>query len=91
MVGDWQTAQLAGLTAARVFLRGFLQVSLVAANTRAIAQLHYEHAFVLSTLISLVWWSNSSGQREQFRGAGTIYAFGAAVGTVVGMWAVSRG
>jgi hypothetical protein len=33
-----------------------------------------------------VWWANSSAQREQFKGAGVVYAFGAACGTVLGMW-----
>ena len=43
-------------------------------------------AFLIGGIISAVWWSNSSAKREQFAGAGAVYAFGAAVGTVVGMW-----
>jgi hypothetical protein len=71
---------------ARTFLRGFLLVALVAANTRQVASGRYLGAFIVGGLISLVWWSNSSAKREQFTGAGVLYAFGAAVGTVTGMY-----
>ena len=74
----------------RTFLRGFVLVALVAANTRQIAQGRYIGAFIVGGLISFVWWSNSSAKREQFTGAGAVYAFGAAVGTVAGMWLGSR-
>lgn len=70
----------------RVFLRGFVLVTLVAANTRQIASGRYVGAFIVGGLISAVWWANSSSQRESFAGAGALYAFGAAVGTVFGMW-----
>ena len=70
----------------RTFLRGFVLVALVAANTRQIAQGHYLGAFIVGGLISAVWWSNSSAKREQFTGAGALYALGAAMGTVVGMY-----
>ena len=69
-----------------MFLRGFLLVALVAANTRQIANGRYLGAFVVGGLISAVWWSNSSAKREQFSGAGVLYALGAAVGTVTGMY-----
>lgn len=78
------------MTYAYVFLRGFVLVALVAANTRQIAQGHYLGAFLVGGAISAIWWSNSSAKREQFRGAGAVYAFGAAVGTVFGMW-LARG
>jgi hypothetical protein len=70
----------------RVFLRGFVLVTLVAMNTRQVANGRYLGAFLIGGLISLVWWANSSAQREQFKGAGVVYAFGAACGTVLGMW-----
>jgi hypothetical protein len=69
-----------------LFLRGFVMVTLVAANTRQIANGRYAAAFVVGGLISLVWWSNSSKDRPSFRGAGVVYALGAACGTVAGMW-----
>jgi hypothetical protein len=74
------------VSALRVFLRGFVLVSLVAMNTRQVASGRYLGAFLVGGLISLVWWSNSSAKREQFTGAGPLYALGAAVGTVFGMW-----
>lgn len=72
--------------AIRVFLRGFVLVALVSGNTRQIASGRYVGAFLIGGLISFVWWSNSSSEREKFKGAGAVYALGAAVGTVVGMW-----
>jgi hypothetical protein len=70
----------------RLWLRGFILVSLVAANTRQIAAGHYGGAFLVGGLISAVWWSNSSHKREDATGAGAVYALGAACGTVAGMW-----
>jgi hypothetical protein len=74
------------MTYVRVFLRGFVLVALVALNTRQVAGGRYLGAFVVGGLISLVWWANSSSKREAFKGAGALYAFGAACGTVLGMW-----
>jgi hypothetical protein len=69
-----------------VFLRGFVLVTLVSLNTRQIAHGSYPGAFMVGGMISLVWWQNSSAKREDVRGASLAYAFGAAVGTVLGMW-----
>jgi hypothetical protein len=74
------------VTYARIWLRGFLLVALVAMNTRQVASGQYGGAFICGGLISLVWWSNSSKHREDIQGAGPVYAFGAAVGTITGMW-----
>lgn len=74
----------------RTFLRGFVLVALVAMNTRQVAGGRYLGAFLIGGLISAVWWSNSSAKREQFTGAGAVYAFGAALGTVTGMWLGGR-
>lgn len=71
---------------ARVFTRGFLIVACVALNTRQIAAGNYGGAFVVGAVISGLWWSNSSKKREDVTGAGVAYAFGAACGTVFGMW-----
>ena len=78
------------MTVLRTFLRGFVLVALVSLNTRQVAGGRYVGAFVVGGLISLVWWANSSAKREQFTGAGAVYALGAAVGTVVGMWLGGR-
>lgn len=78
--------QVAWTDYARLFGRGLLQVALVAANTRQIASGRYSGAFIVGGMISLVWWSNSSKNRPDFKGAGLVYALGAASGTVVGMW-----
>ena len=69
---------------ARTFLRGFSLVLLVSANTVQIADRHWVGMGIVGFLISLVWWANSSAQRETYRGAGAVYATGAAVGTLVG-------
>jgi hypothetical protein len=74
----------------RLWLRGFVQVSLVACQTAQIARNHFDGAFVVGWLISFVWWSNSSAKREDVKGAGAVYALGAACGTVVGMWVGSK-
>lgn len=70
----------------RLWIRGFIQVSLVAANTTQVAHGKYAGAFVVGWLISAVWWSNSSGKRPDIPGAGAVYALGASCGTVLGMW-----
>jgi hypothetical protein len=70
----------------RTFMRGFVLVTLVSMNTRQVASGRYLGAFIVGGLISLVWWSNSSAKRESFTGAGALYAFGAACGTVLGIW-----
>jgi hypothetical protein len=69
-----------------LFFRGFLLVALVSMNTRQIANGRYAGAFVIGGLISLCWWWNSAKDRPDFRGAGLVYALGAACGTVTGMW-----
>ena len=74
------------MTGLRTFLRGFVLVALVSLNTRQVASGRYLGAFVIGGLISAVWWSNSSAKRETFTGAAALYAFGAACGTVLGMY-----
>lgn len=70
----------------KLWLRGFLLVALVAANTRQIAAGSYTGAFLVGGLVSLVWWFNSSKDRPDVPCAAWVYACGAASGTVVGMW-----
>lgn len=70
------------------FVLGCLQVTLVAANTRQVARLHYGGAFIIGLSISLLWTWNvkiisalTSTWAIKF-----LYAFGAACGTILGMW-----
>ena len=72
---------------ARVFVRGFVLVALVAANTRQIASGRYVGAFMVGCAISAVWWFNSRcAARSDAPGAGVAYALGAGCGTVAGMF-----
>lgn len=59
-------------------------VTLVAMNTRQISTGHIGAACGVGFLISWLWWSNSSKDRPQVRGAGLAYAAGAACGTALG-------
>lgn len=68
----------------KTFTRGFTLVMLVSANTVQIADRHWTGMWVVGGLISFVWWQNSSATREDYRGAGFVYALGAACGTVCG-------
>lgn len=72
------------MEALRLFLRGVAMVTLVAMNTRQIAAGRIGAATCVGFLISWLWWVNSSKDRPQFRGAGIVYASGAAVGTASG-------
>jgi hypothetical protein len=66
--------------------RGYVMVTLVSLNTIQVAHGRHVAAVGVGFLISLVWWSNSSKKREDVRGAGIVYALGAALGTLTGMW-----
>ena len=68
----------------QTFVRGLVQVTLVACNTRQIASGHIGGAMGVGFLISWVWWSNSSKTRPDVKGAGVTYAAGAACGTALG-------
>lgn len=59
-------------------------VTLVSMNTRQLATGHLSGAIVVGFAISWLWYSNSSRDRDNRRGAGVAYAAGAAVGTFVG-------
>lgn len=74
------------MTHLRLFLRGMAMVTLVACNTRQISKGHIGAATVVGFCISWLWWSNSSKDRPQFRGAGPTYAAGAAAGTFLGFF-----
>ena len=68
----------------RIFLRGLAMVTLVSCNTRQIAAGHIGGAVCVGFLISTLWWSNSSKDRPQVRGAALTYGLGAACGTACG-------
>jgi 4-amino-4-deoxy-L-arabinose transferase-like glycosyltransferase len=70
-----------------LFLRAFVMVTLVAANTRQISQGHYGWALVCGCLISYVWYRNvGKASRDERQIAAIAYALGAGCGTVCGMW-----
>lgn len=74
----------------RLFLRGFLIVSLTSANVVQISRGHYLGAFGVGFGISFFWWGNAHrAAHTTFRCARETYAFGAAAGTLFGMW-ISR-
>jgi hypothetical protein len=66
--------------------RGWLMVSLVSLNSIQIIHQRYASAAVVGFCISWLWWTNSSKHRCETRWAGTVYAMGAAAGTLTGMW-----
>jgi hypothetical protein len=67
--------------------RGFLVVSLVAANTVQVAGHHFAGAGVVGFAISYLWFSNARvAGRTDLVWAREAYAAGAAMGTVFGMW-----
>jgi hypothetical protein len=59
-------------------------VTLVSANTVHLAQGHVSYAALGGWAISALWWSSSSKDREDVKGAALIYGLGAALGTVTG-------
>jgi hypothetical protein len=61
-------------------------VSLVATNTVQIAHGRTKAAMVVGFCISYLWWENSSKSRCDAKWAGAVYASGAALGTLTGMW-----
>lgn len=70
-----------------IFLRGWLQVTLVASNASFIAHDQRVQAVVGGFLISAVWWKNAhSAAHVTGKWAGMVYATGAAAGTMTGLW-----
>ena len=69
-----------------LFLRGWLMVSLVSLNGIQLVRERYVSAAIVGFCISFLWWTNSSKHRPDSKWAGTVYALGAAVGTLTGMW-----
>lgn len=72
-----------------LFARGLGYVALQAIGVYAISHGHYALAGGTGFLISLVWAQNvrAMSQSLSTQGDRTVYAIGAGVGTVIGMWA----
>jgi hypothetical protein len=68
-----------------IFLTGFLQVFLVAANTRQVAQGHALGGYLFGFGISAVWAFNVHHVAISGLLGGFVYAQGAACGTVLGI------
>ena len=70
----------------RLFLRGFVIVTLTALNVVNISQHHWAMAFVTGLGISLVWrWNTRNAVQMDTLPADLVYAFGAGCGTICGM------
>lgn len=68
-----------------IFWGAFVQVLLVAMNTKVIAAGSEGAAFVTGALVSWIWWGNVQHAREDGWAPRAFYTFGAACGTVAGM------
>ena len=66
--------------------RAWLMVALVSLNTIQLAHGRVASAVIVGWGISFLWWTNSSKQRCDKPGAGFVYATGAALGTLTGIW-----
>lgn len=73
-------------SAARLFFQGCIYVGLQAANVVQLARHHYVGAFIVGFLISLVWSRNVKDISCRSGWAGVVYSFGAACGTVIGLF-----
>ena len=74
----------------RLFLCGWLIVTLTAMNVAFIAAHAYPLAFVTGFGISFVWYGNTGkASDDRSRLAHVVYASGAACGTATGMWLAS--
>lgn len=70
-----------------VWWRAFAIVSCTAANVVNVSRGHYGLAFLTGGLLSAIWWGNSrTAAHSSLPGAVFAYSFGAACGTVAGMW-----
>lgn len=75
------------MTYGRLFVRGLIIVTLTSWNVRHIAALEYSWAFAGGFGISFVWFTNSrTAAHSELKWAREVYALGAAVGTICGMY-----
>jgi hypothetical protein len=73
-----------------LFGQGVVYVGLQAANVTQLALGHYVGAFVIGFLISLLWGWNVKGVAFRNGWGGFVYALGAGVGTLAGMFLVHQ-
>lgn len=72
---------------ARIWWRAFSIVTCTALNVTQVSGHHYVSAFFTGGLLSWIWWGNARASGLSHKtGSGLIYGFGAACGTVFGMW-----
>jgi hypothetical protein len=70
-----------------IWWRAFSIVSVTAVNVTQISAGHYAAAFCTGGLLSFIWWVNArTAAKSEARGGQWAYAFGAACGTVTGMF-----
>lgn len=70
-----------------VWRRAFTIVTCTALNVSQVAQGHYLAAFFTGGLLSYIWWTNTkTAANVAGEGAHVAYAFGAACGTIFGMF-----
>jgi hypothetical protein len=76
------------MTPVRIWLHGFLLVSLVAWNVRHVANGEYLPAFFTGSAISICWWLNArlAAEARTHPTSALWYGLGAGCGTVMGMW-----
>jgi len=74
-----------------LLLRGALQVAPVAAVTVFISRGQYSYAAATSFVISFMWWWNAgTSSAYQSWEYAAVYACGASLGALLGMWASRR-
>ena len=72
---------------ALLFGRGWLIVTLTAANVGLIAHAAYLPAIIVGFGISFVWYTNTGrASDDRSRAAQVVYSLGAAAGSGTGMW-----
>ena len=70
-----------------IWWRAFAIVSCTAANVVNVSQGHFGAAFITGGVLSAIWWGNArTAAHSPVIGARYAYAFGAACGTIFGMY-----
>lgn len=71
--------------------RAFSIVCVTAINVVNVSQKRYGAAFITGGVLSAIWWGNTrTAAVSDLVGAQWVYAFGAACGTVAGIWIGGR-
>ncbi len=70
-----------------IWWRAFSIVTVTALNVVQVSGHHYVTAFFTGGLLSFIWWINTrTAAHSEARWGRAAYTFGAACGTVMGMW-----